>query len=863
MTGVGGLVRTLSLRHITERRLRSALTAGGVAAGVALLCSIGSMNATLSETVHSTATAFDGRADLQVTAGAPGGLVDSLPGSLVTIPGVAKAVPVLQVRSRLHINGETQGVFVFGTTSDIVALAPLGGAQFVVPPDPDPSADGVVLSEPLARRLGVRAGATVEMDAPRGAISQRVVGIVSSPAFNRINGGMVVAMALPAAQRAFDRPGRIDVVLVVARRATPIPQLRAAVAERVGGAGIVTTPGNAPGATNANIEPFVMLTDAVGLISLFVALVLVFNTMSMAMAERRRELSLARALGASPRQLFAAALAEAAVVGILGTVVGLAAGSLLADVLMRAAGDAYRSVLPVDAPTDGLLRASPLILAALAGIAVSVVGAVIPARRALRVAPIDALRPVAPYEWSGPPEMSRARLLATAGAVLLGVGTVLGAAPSSTTPSPALGAVTAVAILSGITLLLPSAVPLAANLAAAVLGRMWGTVGRLAGDALRSNPKRTSLTVATLILPLATVIGLGTAFDSAQTKFGRLARIFISTPIVVNAESFVGYTATQPLPEAAGVALEAVPGVRAVLPDQNTFLNVDGRQAILYVIPLRAAERAGVGDALHDADLSPDPVAFHDGLVHGGVAVSRLAAHRRHLRPGSTLTLPTPAGPHLFAVAAVFDDLAGEDTFYIDRDTYTSLWGDTGAFRFSIVPDPDTPIPALIARLTDTVRAGHLPAQIQTRAEAVRQLESGLTQIFSIARAIQLAALIVGGLSLASTAFTTILERRWTLGLQRTLGMSRRQIARSLVLEAVAVGVLGAIGATVIGLAIGTMLGRAVGARVWSPVPITVPWSLVGICAVTAVAISAAATQYPRRMATRTPIIDSLSFDPL
>src|SRR5207302_3731561 len=166
--------------------------------------------------------------------------------------------------------------------------------------------------------------------------------------------------------------------------------------------------------------------------------------------------------------------------------------------------------------------------------------------------------------------------------------------------------------------------------------------------------------------------------------------------------------------------------------------------------------------------------AFRAGIRSGGIAISRLAAHNRGLKAGDTTTLPTPGGAHRFRISSVFDDFAGEETMYVDRDSYIDLWGDRGSFRFAIVPDPAVDTTMLKARLADAVSSAHIPAEVQSRADAVGQLTSGLTQLFSIARAIQLAALVVAAFSLASTAFTVVLERRWAFGLQRTLGMSRR-----------------------------------------------------------------------------------------
>lgn len=364
--------------------------------------------------------------------------------------------------------------------------------------------------------------------------------------------------------------------------------------------------------------------------------------------------------------------------------------------------------------------------------------------------------------------------------------------------------------------------------------------------------------MGTLLLPLAMVIALGTASGSAEAKFARLARVFISAPLDVESDTFIGYTASQPLSASAVDVVAAVPGVAAALPQQNTFVDLGAEQAILYVIPLSRAIEQGVADALRDADLAEDPDAFRSGLQHGGIAISRLMARDRGLGPGDELSLPTPAGAVLFPVTAVFDDLAGLATIYMDRDTYVRHWSDTGSFRIGVVPESGADPTALRTAVEEAVRAASLPAVVTTREEGIAGLTAGLTQLFSIARAIQLAALLVAAFSLAGTAFTVILERRWAFGLQRTLGMSRRQLARSLALESVAIGVLATGGATITGLALGALLCRGFGLVVASPISVVVPWTVLASCVVVGIGLAALATLQPRRVATRTPIITAL-----
>src|SRR5207248_3825656 len=186
---------------------------------------------------------------------------------------------------------------------------------------------------------------------PGGTEAVPVAAIVSSPMLDRVDGGRAVLLGLADAQRLFDHPGRIDQVLLAARPGVSMSSLQHDLANQLNGTALVGPPGGATGAGSKDLASYLLVTQAGGLIALVVAAVLVFNTMAIAMAERRRDIALARSLGATRRQLLAAALAEAAFVGAAGTALGLIAGGVLAQLVVPLARYAYQAVSPVDTPS--------------------------------------------------------------------------------------------------------------------------------------------------------------------------------------------------------------------------------------------------------------------------------------------------------------------------------------------------------------------------------------------------------------------------------------------------------------------------------------------------------------------------------
>jgi putative ABC transport system permease protein len=852
------LAGLLSGRRIRERPLRSALTMAGVAAGVALLLSVLLLNAQMSDAVHTTGAMVTGPRLLQVSAASPGGLPETLAAQLADDPRVEVAASVLVSRTTVSTATGQAGVFVLGANAELTSAAH-DSLQRLTVESTNPHGVGLVVSNVLARRLSLKVGQEIAVTTPAGARDLRVAAIVSSPLLNRVNSGMAAFTPLADAQHLFGRPGRVDQILVAAKAGTAMTALRSDLGQRLAGAAMVGHPGAATGAASSDLTSYSLGATAAGLMALVVAAVLVFNTMTMAFTEQRAEVALARSLGATRRQLLGAAIAEAGTVGAAGTLIGLLSGGLLARAVIPFARALYEPVSPVDTPTALQFRPGPFVIAAAAGMVVAVAGAVLPARRAARAAPVDALRPAATYEWRDPAQPTRALTIALAGALLC----LLGAALAFRAAAAQTILVAFAAMFAGLALLLPSGVPLASAALAAGLGRLSPTTGRLSGDALRTNPRRTTITVVGLALPLAMIVASTGAFNAATAKFERVARSWITAPLNVDADSFLGYVAAQSLAPTNEEELAAVPGVRAVLPYQDAFVALpDASQGVLFAIPLNAAQRAGVPDLVKADQLSNKPDAFRQGLGAGQIAASELAARSLHLHPGSRLTLPTPNGPHAFTVAALYEDWSMRGTFYIDHDTYTQLWGDHNAARYGIVPTPGTSLDSLRDRLNATISSARMAAHVHTSDEAVRELiHSGLGNLISLAHGMELTALLCAAAALANTAFTAIAERRWTLGLQRALGMTRRQLTRSLALEALAIGLIGSAAGALMGLGLGSVLTQAMATLSNTHLPHPIPWTALVANIALGVGVSTLASQYPRRNARRQSIIDSLRYE--
>lgn len=860
MSGFRAVLERINLRHFAERRLRTLLTLLGVAAGVALTFSVSVINSTVLASMRASGRAVAGTADIEVAAPDFGGLPDDAIAGVRRVPGVERVAPVVRGISELTGPRGTLRFAVFGVTEDFPSLFPAAGGDLAITGDAGPDGRGLVLPPKVLEAVGARVGDRVGISTARGRVSVTVTGTVSGRAVEAVNGGDIGAMALDAARALFERPGLVDAMYVVVSPDASVAMVEAAIARALAGAAVVGPPGTRVGGFERILDPLIVLISLAGTVAIFVSLFVVYNAMSMSLVERRREISLALALGTSRRQLLAAFVAEAGVLGAAASAMGIGFGLGLARMLVGQALDATR-FLPVAAGGSIVVRPSHIVLAAAGGIGVSLVGAFVPARRVTRVAPIESLRPAAPYEWETA-DAGRPRKAATALGVVLVVLGVVGILAIGIADSMAWAATVAIlAWFAGVTLLMPGIVPQAVRLMRPALVRVFGTVGRLASDSLTKNPARTTFTVAALVLTLAMVIGVGSGLQAYVGQAHRLASTFVEAPLYVDALSDNGFNAELPLSVDLAQDISRVDGVRFVYPENTSWVRIGELTAAVYTTSVAEAVRSGAPEAIGDRSVSDDADAHLRGLSRGEVSLSYFTAERLGVRPGSSVSIATPAGRREFRVASRFETFSAWDALEMDYSTYRRIWGDDSADRFGVLLSPGAGVADVKRRLEALVADLGVPARVITRAETITMIMEALNRELDLSRGIQLAAIVVAALTIANTIFTTVLERRWEMGLQRAVGMSRGQVGRSVSLEAAGIGLLGGIGASVLGTAFGYLFTTASATRFAWHIPYEPPWALWLLAVAGAIAVAALAASYPRRLAVRTPIMEALRYE--
>lgn len=534
--------------------------------------------------------------------------------------------------------------------------------------------------------------------------------------------------------------------------------------------------------------------------ALFIGSFLVINTFTMLVARRTREIALLRAVGATRRQVVRSLLAEAVVVGVVASVLGFVLGLGIA------------SVMPELLSTDGnRLPSGPLeigirsIAAALfVGVGVTVLAAWLPARRAARIAPVEALRSV-----TRPAERSRLRTAAGLGMLLLGVGLLVSLAGSAEDASEEnlrsamLGCgVLVVALI----LLSPVVAPPVIRLTGR-LSRRFGIAGRLAQQNALRDPRRTAATAATLLISTALVSGLATIGASTGQALDRQTADGLGADYVISTGSTM--TGIDP---AAVQRVATTPGVRTASEVADSTAVIGGK-----VREISGVDPGSVGQSMKLDFVSG---SLKD-LGPGRIAVSSSVAREAGVRAGGQINAQTGRreGFTQYTVVGVYRDNPTARDAVGTREEVQRNSFKPGSVQRILVRGDGVSEGALRTAVSDNPLL-----KVQDRAALVREAAGTMGDLLALMYGLLAIGVVISALGIVNTLAMSVTERTREIGALRALGMDRPGIRRMIRLEAVTVAAFG----TLLGLAGGLFGSWAVGALVEAARWSSTPWCCPG-----------------------------------
>jgi putative ABC transport system permease protein len=849
----------IAVRQLRDRPARAALTAFGVVLGVGMVFGVLVLLGTIRHTFDDLIGSAWGKTDLIVSGTANGLLPDSALTRTRAVPGVREASAMvggdftrLDARGK-PVKGPAGRMLVAGYDT---SRTPPYDFRWV---DGRPPRSGPELGveRNWAGQRGIAVGDRIRVVTPTGVAKLPVTGIFRFSSGLSFGGSGFAAMPIAPARRLTGIPKGYMQISVAIDDKSQVEAMRAKVAAALGTGAQVKTPKGFGDEVGQQLDALNVLLSFFAGIALFVGGFLILNAFNMTVLQRMREIGTLRTLGASRRLVTRTILLEAALIGSVGSVLGLGLGIGLAEgliALMRGMG------MPVGTVH---LTAGPAVAAVVLGLVVTTLGAAWPARRAGRVAPIRAVLGTRGVRQAP----RRARLVAGALLFIPGLalgGTFWGGNGNGSALSGMLGIALTMAMFAGMAMLAPFVIMPLVRMLAWPLRRAFPAGGRLAADSLMANPLRTAATAAALTIGLSVVVVnstlsasfMGTVSDQIQQSFAR--------DFTVQASGSTLETGGGPgVPRRLAARIATMPETRAATPIRVLFMDLPGIESGQKQGMAMAYDPAVYG--LMDATPLAKGVSRADalaGVARGGVIIGPQYARLASLHVGDTVHLRGPAGGADAPVVGVIDAISGGEfnVMQLSLDAMRRIYGVTNDTQVAVRARSAAARPALQRRISAVLARDYPGLELASMADRKKEIDDQISATFNMFNAIVAIAVIVSLLGVVNTLAMSVIERTREIGVLRALGSSRWQIRRTMVTESLLITLAGAITGVAAGLAI---------AAAWLPgfaqtmpgLSFHFPGATTLAVALAAVVLGTLAAVVPARRAARLKVIKALAYE--
>jgi putative ABC transport system permease protein len=791
------LLKLISWPYVRKHLPRWLLTIAGIVLGVAVFVGIHIANQSVVYAFHQTVDRIAGATQLQISAGETG-FDENVLDRVQAVPEVRVAVPVIEAVVGTGVEGQGNllilGVDMTGDRS-LRDYSMESGDQGATDEDIDDplvflaQPDSLMVTDTYARENHLSTGAKVPMNTMDGRKLFTVRGIMKSSGLTSAFGGNLAVMDVYAAQKVFGRGRKFDRIDLAVKDGVSIGAVKAKLEKLLGPGFQVQEPSARAQQFDSISRVYTTMASVSSVFALFIGMFIIYNTFQIAVTQRRSEIGILRALGATRRQIRMLFLGESVVAGVVGSVLGLAAGIVIARGMTGYIGSMLGELYGV-AERAGQVSTNPVLMTLAIGLGViaSVLAAAIPARNAARVDPVQALQKGKYQQLSAGENRKRriaALLVATGAAACL----LISRDPIAFYLGDGLAVIAAL-------LLTPAFALWLARSLRPLLRWLRPVEGTLAADSLLQAPRRTSGAVAALMLSLALVVSLGGMTRASYDSIYRWLTVALNPDLYVSPSQSLTQRDFR-FPESMAAPLRTIPGIAEVQMVRDARVEFEGRPTMLVA--------ADIADLRKHATLPPiagDTEDMFDRTQAGqAVLASENLALLRGLKLGDVIDIPSPGAVLRLPIAGIVTDYSDEQgSLLIDRSLYKRYWNDSSVNIFRIYLAPGAAETDVKRRILEKF-GNQRRLFVLTNREVRRYILRLTDQWFGITYVQIAVAVLIAVLGIVNTLTVSITDRRRELGVLQAVGGLRNQIRGTIWLEAVAVGAVGLI----LGLAFGAL----------------------------------------------------------
>ncbi len=846
----------VTMKRLLTKKVRVLMTGLAVMLGVAFVSGTLVLTDTISRTFDNLFTDIYQHTDAAVrekavfggnnavTAGR-GRLPASVVGSVKRAPGVAAAdgtiTGIAQIVDKKNkpVGDPAKGAPVLGF--NWLPDAQLRTLRLVEGKGPE-SAGEIVMDKKSADDTGYKVGATVPVLLKTGRESFKLTGIAKFGNANSPLGASIVAFTTSEAERVLGEPGKLDTIDVAAKPGVSQQQLvrniRQVIKGEDGGKLEVLTGKELTRESQTGFQQglkfFNYFLLVFGLVALLVGGFIIFNTFSILVTQRAREMALLRAIGAGARQVLSSVLFEAVVVGLIASLLGVVGGVVLALGLKALLG-----VLNFDIPAGGIvLKPRTVAVGFAVGLGFTVVAAVAPAIKASRVPPVAAMRDIS-IDTSG-----RSLRRTAIGSIVTALGIlalVLGLLGGGSTL--VLVGVGAVVIFMGVAILGPLFARPVADVIGTPIAKLRGMTGSLARENAMRSPKRTSATAAALMIGVGLVVFITIAAASIKSSIESTVTRGMKADYVIDSGQFRqgGFSPKieSDLQKAPGVT--AVSGVR----DGQVEINGSVKQVTAYdTHDINRLFDIGVTKG----NLAPLPV--------NEMAVQKDVASDNNWKVGTKLAARfASTGKKTLVVGALYSERYPTGSYLIDTKTYAANFADQFDVQVYVktAGGANAANRAAIKKVLNTYPG----AKLQDRSQFAAAQTAQINPLLSLIYALLALAVIIALFGIANTLGLSIIERTHELGLLRAVGMTRSQMRATVRWESVIIALFGTLLGLLVGLFFGWVMVEALKSQGFTA--FSVPAGQLALIVVLGALAGVLAAIVPARRAARLDVLQAIT----
>ena len=855
--------------HALQRPYRALLSIAGVALGVLASVGIGTANIQVLRSFEQGVTTVAGPATLEI-AGHDLGVDEPAITAVRAVEGVVSAVPVIE-ESVVVAQGEARGQALQILGLDLLAEVGTRGFQ-ISHADTDVALeallapDALYLGRQVAADWNLGVGSMVEVTVGGRLVRLRVAGLIHNQAARSSLWDRLAIMDIAAAQLLFQSIGRLDRIELVTTPDRPLDDIIASVRAVLPPHLVVQRPAQRTKQVENMVWAFQLNLSVMSWVGLLVGMFLIYNTIAFAVAQRRREIGIYRALGMTERRVVGLFLVEAGLLGLFGGLLGGLGGVWLARILVslvsRTISDLYAPVA-----SGGLILAMDMLTfvavakGMLLGTVVSMVGALGPSVEAGRTVTVRALAP-GDYESTHQLRAGLCGWISLVLLVLAGLCSLMGPVGDL----PLFGYVATICLLGALSCLAPlciQALGMKRPFQESKTMMLGGSLRLIAADQAARHPGRNAVTVSAFMVGLSIMIGVAVMVRSFRDTVEVWVDETVMADLIVAPQSWLqgkqAGQASRALPGAWRSTLSAVEGIAAVDTLREVYVDVDGQPVALVSRDLRLhAQRSRYLMIQGDST-----AALQRAAETGGVLLSEVLATRLRLREGSKISITTPAGPVAVPVEGVFYDYATDGgKMVMDRTWYQRQWYDDRVTVFSIYlaagADAEQVRQSIVIHVAG-LDGVTVPPLVIRNHELRHEILEIFDRSFVLTYVLEAIAVLVAVLGIVNTLVTAVLERRREFATLRAIGASTRQVERLVLWEAAYLGLIGAVLGVVGGLLLALVLIHVINKQSFGwTIQMTIPGGVILKAVGLALTAALVAGYWPARWAARQPVVEGL-----